>query len=1001
MAGSYSSGVPFNASGYKLVYSETTTPQPESGPLASNVFNDPRGVLPAGMAPVKSLSYRVFDQTNEFIRTADDRGSAVFGLGAFVIAGRFDVLIGRSVTWTSVIAFEGKDVIDLETDGLDGGAGEIVVPHKVFKVLHAGDEKLIRTEDDTVRGRAIEEWLRPSDGNVANGVKQDSTDLPLDLKKYSAEDRGYRQTDTASNVIRYTGGKPKYVSYVAITRPIFRDVVYQKVAFASTVQIGVSGNIPIDALPQSATSHVIRYAWVNVAAAGEDPKFKWRMAESFGIKPTKPPVPTSAAAKADLSAKQLSAMALAELEQHYVYDINEQGDELTDDGNIFPPAKTPYSPVMAESKMNPSSPDYQEGFRAVIMEYDGQQSTAGSEFLHAVGLDVDRSVWVPDFSYTSPRILVEMGANAKLGVEYTAWRPMFLSLYARPKQTLLLAKTTESVVGISAVHDCCLASSSLFDIADSAAGPVGTERVFEDREWTVARKAVPESSLGRFSMGEFPYRSDGKLLLAPAPEQLPSGAQAPSTHFVTGLLLGVTNDNDGVFELRDTTSESDDPVYEMVHGQSSVAEGVDGPTLFVHTPPLSVASAKSGGGLELREMYGVKKDSEFLEKFPETASPQDPSEAQLSLVEAQKFPLQPSNISAALDCTTGWTFLALENGERVDLAYRPSAIQPMALLRDVTVRVPDDFEAGTAAEASSLPPSALPYLVVDPQTHNLFLFYAYKKNLLVKRIATELLAKEPVYQSLRRYSLESEAALVKDLHDLKASLVYDGRGGSGTDIATDLKFNKIKVVPPTAAPDAGSKLREIKQHSAFMDTSGLLYCFIQAEDRIVLRKSPDLGDSWQDVLPESFSFVPKIPSKPDAERVDGEAPYCFYDSSTNNVFLFFFYQQSLLCLKIAAEVLRGAPEDVAKILSEIKPSLLVGKVNSDITDRGISIQKSVEDIEKDKTEPPSLSPHRVAAVKTADGYYRVFYKDDEKRLRSLVSNDNGGTWATENQLTNG
>jgi hypothetical protein len=234
-------------------------------------------------------------------------------------------------------------------------------------------------------------------------------------------------------------------------------------------------------------------------------------------------------------------------------------------------------------------------------------------------------------------------------------------------------------------------------------------------------------------------------------------------------------------------------------------------------------------------------------------------------------------------------------------------------------------------------------------------------------------------------------------HNCKACLVLDTTGGSGNGLAADYRLGLIKVVAGDPNPQPTSpKPRQINQYCAFIDKSGYLYAFVQAEDRIIVRRSHDIGDSWMNLLPEAFSFIPAKPGTTDAERIDGEAPFCMYDSATDNFLMFFFHRACLLFSKFPAEALRDTPDTASRQMSLVKPMVLVGRPTKDMTDRGITASTSVEDIRSGEV-PPVLSPHRVAAIKTAQGYYRVFYKDDENKLKSLISKDNGGTWLTERQ----
>jgi hypothetical protein len=74
---------------------------------------------------------------------------------------------------------------------------------------------------------------------------------------------------------------------------------------------------------------------------------------------------------------------------------------------------------------------------------------------------------------------------------------------------------------------------------------------------------------------------------------------------------------------------------------------------------------------------------------------------------------------------------------------------------------------------------------------------------------------------------------------------------------------------------------------------------------------------------------------------------------------------------------------------------LAGNYDQELFSRGIMPAKSVSGQGK---ETPVLTPHRVAGYVTSEGYYRVFFRDQDQKMRSLFSLNTGNDWITETQL---
>lgn len=969
--------------GYQLTYRR------QKG-LGATGFDDPRALLSPGMTPVDSLSYRVYGLTNTSVNVSSPDLSSSFlgGFGGGVVAGRSDVAFGSVAITSAVVAFEGADVIDLPTDGLTSKDGGYEVPENVFRVIYAGSVPLLNSPNDTIQQRVIAEWTSPSKDNKAQGVVT-TPDPPDDVIRNGS-------SDTASKVIR-TNGSVGFLSYVAMTRPIFRDVITQKINFSAAVVLDSNGSAtPTDASLISSSFSKLRYAFVNVAASGEDPRFQWRLAESFGIRPSGKPVDASASVLAGLSVLQRAA----EGQQHWVYDLGEKGDELSKSAP-YAPAKTPYSPAVARAKMNPLAPEYDPAFKAVIVHLaSGAFAPGGDEQAYSAGLGQGTSVTVSG-AYTSEKVVVSMNKTGRLGLEYET-----------ALQSQLLAKTIGSTFGVAAIADYATSTIFAFDVVDSPAGSMITERVFGDDSWQKRASPFPKSLLGQYLLGESPNLSGGKPVFSPPPFKIDvavSGASVlfPSGQYATALTLAVSGDGSATdsFAVFPDAQPGQTPVFEACL-VSAVPTTVTSPMITVGVPGITYGSVVEGGGIVLDSVYGVSKDQVMLEAFSGDQASKDHTDVQFSQVKEQKFPVLANNISATINGQTGWAFVATENDNRIDLGVRTDYFLPFSQLRDVVSRIPDDDGTTTTSTGAppTLPSAFMPFLLADTATSVLFLFYVYKTNLMVKKIPTSPMIANTMFTALRRYNVATEMDLVRSIHKLGSAMVFDVNGGSGTGIKADLKAGLVRSnnIPLAGATTTSKKKApsQINQHSAFIDRSGYLFALIETSNKISIRKSSDLGESWTDVLPDSFSFIPADPTvtaTTDAAPVDGAAPFCLYDPGQGIVCMFFFYSSCLLVTRFNVNLLRDTPDNIALFLKAQAPMAIVGPLSKLMTQRGISGAKSVQDIRQGET-PAALSPHRVAAVRTIEGYYRVFYKDDKKRLKSVISNDGGSTWLTERQL---
>jgi len=71
-------------------------------------------------------------------------------------------------------------------------------------------------------------------------------------------------------------------------------------------------------------------------------------------------------------------------------------------------------------------------------------------------------------------------------------------------------------------------------------------------------------------------------------------------------------------------------------------------------------------------------------------------------------------------------------------------------------------------------------------------------------------------------------------------------------------------------------------------------------------------------------------------------------------------------------------------------------VTEDMVERGITYGNS----ELVNKEPPvKATPQKVTGVITHNGAYRVFFKDDQGKLRSIVSMDLGKSWLLDEDIS--
>lgn len=974
----------FNDLGFRAVFFPRFFPS-ASTPLPD--LADPRGILRPGMVPARNFQYKVLNGT---IDTARSQGSPLapfasspLGAGALstfaALSVTSDVVFVKARVQSAVLFFEGRDVIDLPVEGLEREGDVLIVPDRVFRPLFAGEEQFVGPNDN-LADRAALAYGGFLEDNLIVGIEI-SPDAPPDTRN---GDTGFRAVDASSTRIRISpGSNPNFISYVAADRLLFRDVILvdgNVSVFGETNPL--DGFLANSSSALDATATLLRYAFVDVSEEGEDARFQWKLSESFGLA-VKPPIVVSAPSSllGSLSEEDRTKELLAVQNNHFVYDLSESIEGSLTDSFRAKPQNTGYSPAFARAKTDPTSEFFDENFRAQLQDFELGFGAGGTLVVSEIPTSVSSIAGslsantTATFSYVSQNYNVDLGSNGRVGLEYSLQIPSGLSTPTLPNLALFMAKTVEASNGIAALNDPAISFSKVFDTDQSTSTIV--ERKFDDFAWMQGNEAIPQSSLGRFLLGEIPFRSEGTTILLPQTSSLQvsdNSVDIPDGAFVVGVVTGFGENG---FQFSLVADDPENPVFEanMPFGTSK-----ENRVSFLGTPPLSFSSVL---GSSITSVGIAEQSAVILEAFPE-GDPETPQGLQQGTVEDMTFPVAATSLHACSDDDSGMVFIAFENGDRIDMALKTSPEAPYGIIRDVVLRIPDEF--GNGATDNDIPPASLPFLLCDEAISSLLLFYAYKNKLLVKRIPLELFKSEVVGDA-RRYDLDKELILSRKIQDISASVVYDG-DGDNESIAIDLEYGSITPFGSNTE-ETTEPPRKVTQYSAYINEQGYVMSFVQAEGTMVVRRSPNVGGSWLDALPRSFSFVPALEG--DSETVYGEAPFVHVDPATETVFVFFFLESSLLFLKVPSELFMLPPAEAAEELSSIVPRVVVGALSEDMQQRGISSQATVIEGE----DPIRLSPHRIGAITTPQGYSRVFFKDQDQKLRSIISNNGGETWDLE------
>jgi len=1001
------------------------------------------------MLPSKAFSYRFYQSVEEQttsdsttdILNAFEQLVGVLGAPSLIFATVLpSVVFSRHTLYDAVTIFEGRDVIDFPTDDLKYENNVLYVPSKVFRPLYAGDEKFLK-EGETLSRESIIQFSQPTSDNLFVAMNL-SSGAPADVKRLAQGGTDRRLVDVLSNGI-ICKSKPKYISYVAVDKILFRDVV---VLVGSSQAIGLAspglGGFRITDTSASGgwTTKLYRFALVNLSDDENESIPAWRLAETFGVKPkTIVEAPNGLVSSASREEQVRNSADTNSL--HYAYDLNEEGDEPT--FFDFDVSKTGYNPLLAKSAMKSSSKYYDKTKSFKVIDYElGYAAGGGITETLGVGLGFGASGIHVDAMYTSPKWDQSITPAARMGTEYMAYRPFNTRVIipsfgpSQKNTSIVLASTTTVATGMAAVNDCCIYSCMLFDMISSQAGDMMVERSFDDLFWKKRSEENPESILDKYLVGEVPSRSDGSPASIPRQTQLEAtispdkNVTMPSEKFATALMVRLSSSSNANLVLFSNSGGEGDALFETSFGDTTTLEGqsVSESYVLVSVPGI-VFKSYTSEGVEIEQIFGVgRRDPMLPTMVPPGPVQDDPltdlrkaSKIQLSYVKAESFPVESSGLTATTDCTEGRIYVAYENKGRIDMAVRYGCSPtPFFISRDVTLRVVSESEQAKAAKDSSkatadsgtpFPAASVPFLVEDDATKTVFLFFLYKGKICVKRCPKEIFngmaLPSPDEPSTWKTNKEGDAS--QSMHELGADIAYDGvnkdQGKSkANDASRDIELGSLRAAEASTTTDDSSG-QPVTQYCAFQSQKGHLYVFIQAEKANPIRRSANSGKTWSDAVPKDFSFIPPISTTTEAttktvatkeqeesQPAVAESPYCLYDDALDAITIFFTFRGSLMYVKLPVEALmRESTDSVAlDMTKEIKPRVLFGRYTTEMFKRGIT-EARIENVDRGASAP-IIPAQRVAAVKTTEGYYRIFFKDENQKLYSLISKDAGESW---------
>ena len=1028
--------------GYQIVFippAPTAYVAPTSAdPNLPPPYSDPRGVLPSSVVPSKTLSYEIYEEVKEF-PTFINPNQAVLGqigaagilggiggavIGTLIQAGLGQSLAGqvfaRSQTMVSLIAFEGKDVIDLPTNDLVFDGTALVVPDNVFLPVYAGSNLFMPPmETETFATKAAREYRAKSPSNMVQQIRP-SINPPLDSMTNPAawwtnfRTAPNRFVDVGSNAI-ILNGSASYVSYVACSKPLFRDVVYLSSGAVGQGLIQPSNNLLLSfAGPWPADSTIVqvfRYAWVDInEGTGQPASYQWRLSESFGVIPANIEQTPPGAVGNDSS----------EIQKHYAYNTGDASPDI--DNSTWPGKilKTGVSPAFAAIKMNESSPFYDRNFKTKIVPLASGQTfgqgrlqikkvfgfTPGVTTTVTVGgqtipndfnTDYASNVLLTERVYQSPYFQLDMSRNGRLGLEYAVHEPANSHVFGAD-EVITLASTSPAVGGLGAF---CIPSMRI-TICSFADNGIATYRAFDDSQ--ILSMTIASSRLNAFLLAEILQESGGTALFCPSyrvdigvsgtsgTATIPSGIIPVSI----SVSAPVAFSKPTILRTYAGSSPRGSPLFEVV-----LPAGTKGVEMEVPLPPIAFGSFDIENPSEASVLKISGTRTQFLEAVTTVAalSPATPNDAisdwQLKALPAETFPLKATGVSSAYS-SKGTAFVACENGGRIDMGVKFSAIKfPYLPIRDICMRIPANFTTGMLNQkATGLPTASQPCLLLEQTMNKVLLFYHYKNRILVKGIPAEIFGQENAPQDGSQYVPEIEARLAKRIQRMVPYIAYDGNQ-DGTDLAIDISLGAVANIATATGP-ISPNTPGIRYFSACKTDCGMLLCFLQDNDKIIARRSGDGGLSWTDVFPPDTAFVPvsqggSVP----------EAPSCFFFEH-GYIALFVILENALLLFRLPQEMFLFSPAQAKAYLGKIPPEfiygpLVQGSLPAALSNRGIIVPSAViQRQESGKTE--SISPQRVSIVRSSTGVLRLFFADKDSRLQTLISADGGMSWQTEKQF---
>lgn len=1006
--------------GYALLV-QTFEVRPQVQPAAPRALSDPRGIVP-GM-PAKTFSYEVFEQINEFLQIKPFQANlSDFTGGTGGIEVSFNQLLGEvpttSISKNCVIAFEGHDVVDLPTVDLPPGKG-IVCPTNVFFPIYAGS-KFISKKDDDFALKSQLEYNQRSKGNGVRGMVAND-DLPMDsiqndkglFNQNARQGFDSYRIDATSNVI---DGSGEFVSYVAIDKPLFRDVITSRTnAIAQGIFIGTTFVATFVGPIGTASVYVIRYAMMDMGTPGS-PRFRWKMTESFGIDPKNKVDPPGSL----FNASNANAINAAVLGKHYTYNVNDPGDEVAKDFATETPLKTGYNPSHALAMMDPASPFYRPGFRTQV-----QALKDGSDFFQS-RLSV-KSIW-PSYTninapikssdglyptdsyqpymnldgltswrtYESPIAAGEFN-NLRLGFEYAMRRTNpsgAISAVQTRNAAILLSKTQEALSGIGAFYDPSLQAI----VAIGAESGTATERRVTDFGWG---KKTDFGDTKAFLAGEAsPLKTGGGTCLHTLKSDEIKDVAVNKSISVPGGY--------SAFELTLSPPSSIDDtkppliaILGSAGGRAFEAGLAFKPSsdIPVPIPPLAMSKVddSKASGMSIKSVK-CGKNASFLPSL-ENVKPDKADKdivAQLNLIKDQDAPIPCNSVTATGIGSV--TLFAYSSTNSIDIGYRATAAQGFLVVRDVVRRM-------GPSGSKTRPPASMPFLLPGVTPKTAILLYSYKTRILSKPIPCSVFQPLTGFEN-GRLDADAEAAISASLQAAGAVVAYDGHMKSRLDDIKEDVDAGFLLLDTTDSPLDGDA-QDPPNVSSFSGCHGNGYSamFLHDSGRVKGRLSGDSGKTWRDLFLPDTRIVPlkNKTSKP-SEDPDGLYPFCYVDRPTGKGMFFIFADSALLSFSFHESLLSADRAYIKDKLDAIDIRVVYGELSENLESRGIALSDAVKDRQakrkaaNDTKTKETMTPQRIAVSRNAFGLHRLFYYDDKQFIKSLVSLDHGSSWLTEDQF---